>query len=333
MQELEIRAAVHGAVCLPFQVVIAQCNLSKSGHDAGARTVDVIERVAGAAAELRDDASARNLLIAGHAVPYPEHHVREESVLREEGLARESPAHVERGEGPPPIVHGELGRAVPPHRHAGVVLLGIVVVGLPKVGEQPVEESGAVDGLAGRRTQRVVDVATLGSVVQQSRDPSGHEAPVAGIRLLADEHRDAVTVEHLPVIQCVRDRPARRTVIVLGDRVHRVRLGVFERRRREAGELTLEKVEGELAADRKGRHHGEAAKHIADPAVVGVAVEPARPRILEGIRVVAESRRLARREVAADVVDRHDGLHQDVLPDDVALAEGVVVETAVALIP
>src|SRR5438309_4304437 len=82
VQELEIRAAVHGAVCLPFQVVIAQCNLSKSGHDAGARTVDVIERVAGAAAELRDDASARNLLIAGHAVRYPEHHVREESVLR-----------------------------------------------------------------------------------------------------------------------------------------------------------------------------------------------------------------------------------------------------------
>jgi len=141
-----------------------------------------------------------------------------------------------------------------------------------------------------------------------------------------------MAVEHLPVIQRVRDRPARRTVIVLGDRVHRVRLGVFERCRREAGELTLEKVEGELAADRKGRHHGEAAEHIADPAVVGIAVEAARPRILERIGVVAESRRFTRREVAADVVDRNDGLHQDILPDDVAFAECVVVETAVGLI-
>ena len=60
----------------------------------------------------------------------------------------------------------------------------------------------------------------------------------------------------------------------------------------------------------------EAGEAVAEDAVVAADVVAALVRELQRVALVAQADRLARREVAVDVVDRDDGLHQDVLPDD-----------------
>src|SRR5438105_2015950 len=81
-----------------------------------------------------------------------------------------------------------------------------------------------------------------------------------------------------------------------------------------------------------GGRPGEGTKHVPDRPVVRVAIEASRPGILERVGVVAQPRPLAGCEIhAADVIDGHDGLHQDVFPDDTILTL-VVPATAVALL-
>src|SRR5205807_10112939 len=109
-------------------------------------------------------------------------------------------------------------------RYARVILLAVVVVSFPEVGQEPIEESAAGNRLGRGSAERVVDVAAVRSVVQQAGDSPGEEAAVAGVRLLAEQHGDAVAVERLAVVQRVGDGPARGAAVVLRDRVGRIGL-------------------------------------------------------------------------------------------------------------
>src|SRR6266542_3853848 len=77
-------AGVGRLVLFPLDIRVPQRNLPEAGLDARLRSPDVVERIAGAAAEFGDDAATGNVLVPGDAPAEPQHHVRQEAVLREE---------------------------------------------------------------------------------------------------------------------------------------------------------------------------------------------------------------------------------------------------------
>ena len=109
VQEFQIQADVGGLLLFPFQARVAQRGLAEAGLDAALRATDVVEGIARTAAELGDDAATGDVLVAGDPPAKPQHHVRDEPILREERLPRGTPPHVERGECPPLVAWSEFG--------------------------------------------------------------------------------------------------------------------------------------------------------------------------------------------------------------------------------
>jgi len=106
----------------------------------------------------------------------------------------------------------------------------------------------------------------------------------------------------------------------LVDRIDRVGFGVLERRGGEPRELTLGQVERKLAAQRQLRQHGESANTLPMARSLVLRSKRRAQAYLSGL-VWFPARSLSGSEIPADIVDGNDGLHQDVLADDVALAE------------
>src|SRR5439155_9634490 len=179
------------------------------------------------AADLRDDAAAGDVLVPRHAVAGAQHHVAEEALLGEERLAREPPANAERRERAPLLPLRELGGAIPPQRHAGVVLLVVVVIRLAEEREQPVEEARAADGLGGGVAEALVDVTVWRGIVEQTGNAAGHSPTFARIGFLAEQHVHVVPArQRLYVVERVGPRPCRLPVVVLIGPVGRVGFGV-----------------------------------------------------------------------------------------------------------
>ncbi len=91
-------------------------------------------------------------------------------------------------------------------------------------------------------------------------------------------------------------------------------------------ERALGEVEPQARLERQrvaGIHAGE---HVPEDPVVGGDVVLGRRGDLERVGEVAEREGLPGGKVPSDVVDRDDGLLEDVLADDAALADGVIHE-------
>src|SRR6476646_10096784 len=112
VEERDIGADVGRLVLFPLQIRVTQRRLSESGNYARIGAGDVIESVAAVAAKCRRNAAGRNVLIAGNTPAVSEHHVGEDSVVRQEWLVRNAPAKTDRREGSPLMAGSEVGRAV-----------------------------------------------------------------------------------------------------------------------------------------------------------------------------------------------------------------------------
>src|SRR5258708_21073298 len=103
---------------------------------------------------------------------------------------------------------------------------------------------------------------------------------------------------------------------VLVDRIGERRLGILREGRIVARESGLTEVESDAALEAQLRQDVEAAVHVSEDSIVLVDVVLRVEGFLERVALVAETRGLAPGKVPGDVVDRNDGLHQDVLAEN-----------------
>ena len=141
-----------------------------------------------------------------------------------------------------------------------------------------------------------------------------------------------MAVERPHVVQCVTPGPLRGHEVVLVDAVIRGHLGVLRRSRAEPMVVVLIDIEPEPGLQRDPVACVVTGERVPEHPVVGVDVVLRGERDLERIGQVREEGRLAGGEVSLDVVDGDDRLLEDVLADDVILAERAVIDPAVALL-
>jgi len=152
------------------------------------------------------------------------------------------------------------------------------------------------------------------------------------VRFLAYQDGEVVAVERPGIVQRVAPRPVGGLLRGLVDGIGPTWLGVLRRDRIVPAEHLLREVEPEPGLDRQVLHEVQAAVHTAEHPVVGVAIELAVRGIAERIGVVPQADGLAGGEVPVDVVDRDDGLHQDILAENVVFAEVIVRNPAEGLL-
>ena len=121
------------------------------------------------------------------------------------------------------------------------------------------------------------------------------------------------------VLERVAPRPIEELVRVLVDGIGEGRLGVLGIGGREAVERVLTDVEAEARSQSELRRNRKTAKCVSEDAIVLVDVVLVAKRIMERITLVAEARCLPAREVAVDIINRDDGLHENVLTKDAIL--------------
>src|SRR6185295_18074170 len=146
---------------------VTQRDLAITLHD-GVPTRHIVEGVSFATAELGDDASRWDELIAGDAPSVPQHDIVKDLVVLQETLVGNSPAKPDGRERSPTVAWGQSGRPVPPEGEARHVFVGEVVVGLPEKGQQRILATRREDVLAG--SQCILDVSGIDARVHESTD-------------------------------------------------------------------------------------------------------------------------------------------------------------------
>ena len=295
---------------------------------------DIVERIAVLAAVEIHGAAVRDVLVARDAPAEAKHGVREQVAAGQERLLTQTPPHAHRGERAPAVIRPQPGGAIAPQGEAGEVFLGKVVIGLAEERQQRPDAGRAVHGLRRRHAQDVRDVARIRGGVDQVVDAAGDVRVVVPVRFLSQQHGNIVPARRTGVTQGIAPRPLGEIGVSLREGIAGGRLGVLGPGRRKTLERLLTHVEPEQGLERDLTREVETAVHVPEDPRETVAVVLAVVRVPEWIALIAQPHRFARGEMRpADVVNRDDRLHQDVLPEDAVLGitGGVVREPAVVL--
>src|SRR5438105_5579589 len=177
----------------------------------------------------------------------------------------------------------------------------------------------AADVLRARVSQRILDVPGVNIGVQEIGDRARKEAVVTGIRFLTEQKVHAAVGDRLHEPGGIGPGPVQLLVVILVNPVRESRLSVFGRDAGESGKRVLPNIEAEPAQHRRRRSEIVSGEDISEDLVVFTDVVLLDEGVLERVAGVVGWYALGAAKVAGDVIDRSDGLLQDVLAENAVL--------------